>query len=67
MSVIVKGMKMPKTCSECMDGINNNSFFSFEISMRGAKCPMVTRIVSPFEFSMSKGIHPECPLKEVEE
>ena len=55
MSVIVKGMKMPENCWECVKtGLN------IAISIFGGMCPFCERIRT--DHDMQTGRHPECPL-----
>ena len=55
MSVIVKGMKMPENCWECM-----KTDLNIAISVFGGMCPFCEKIRT--DHDMQTGRHPECPL-----
>ena len=60
MSVIIKGMNMPKTCWECF--VENQ--LNIDIEVFGATCPFAERIITPEQFNAKNGIHPDCPMVE---
>lgn len=55
MSVIVKGMKMPENCWECVE-----TDLNIAISVFGGMCPFCEKIRT--DHDMQTGRHPECPL-----
>ena len=61
MSVLIKGMKMPKTCWECAAENRLNVY----VIVFGGHCPFRERIVPIEEFDAKTGRHPSCPLIEV--
>lgn len=61
MSVLIKGMDMPKNCWECFVEHSLN----VDVVGFGGHCPFGERIVSSEEFDAKAGIHPDCPFVEV--
>jgi hypothetical protein len=55
MSVIVKGMKMPENCWECLE-----TDLNIAVSVFGGMCPYCEKIRT--DHNMKTGRHPECPL-----
>ena len=55
MSIIVKGMKMPENCWECVE-----TDLNIAISVFGGMCPFCEKIRT--DHDMQTGRHPECPL-----
>lgn len=55
MSVVVKGMKMPENCWECVE-----TDLNIAISVFGGMCPFCEKIRT--DHDMQTGRHPECPL-----
>ena len=61
MSILIKGMEMPKNCWDCFaDNALAQNIAYFE-----AICPFTERFVTFSEFDAKSGRHPECPLVEV--
>ena len=61
MSIFIDGVGKPKTCGDCMrDGIRP------AVSALGALCPCAERIISPLEFNIREGVHPDCPIHGTE-
>ena len=58
MSVLIKGMELPKNCWEC-----SPLELNVGITMFGGICPFCVKIVT--DYDMSTGRHPDCPLIEV--
>ena len=54
-SVIVKGMKMPENCWECME-----TDLNIVVSVFGGMCPYCEKIRT--DHDMQTGRHPDCPL-----
>ena len=55
MSVVVKGMRIPKNCWECVE-----TDLNIVISVFGGMCPYCEKIRT--DHDMQTGRHPECPL-----
>ena len=55
MSIIVKGMKMPENCWECLE-----TDLNIAVSVFGGMCPYCEKIRT--DHDMKTGRHPECPL-----
>ena len=53
MSVLIKGLEIPRNCNYC----------NASLAM-AAQCIMVQRLVLPSEYDVNKR-HPSCPLREV--
>ena len=58
MSIIVKGMRIPKNCWKCME-----TKLNIAISVLGGMCPFCEKIRT--DHDMQTGRHPECPLGEL--
>lgn len=55
MSIIVKGMRIPKNCWKCME-----TKLNIAVSVFGGMCPYCEKIRT--DHDMETGRHPECPL-----
>ncbi len=61
MSVLIKGMEMPKNCNICPFSKTNDDLESDDYRFRYCDFPFIGEFVTDYE----KSRHPDCPLVEL--